>query len=146
MPVPPHVQAALFKRIFSFDRSFDKKQPILVWVAVNDSSNHLQDGLVTAFKAAGVPAKAIMISKLSEIKGRNSIIYIVPGTKDVKPLCNSKKVLSISGFPALVEKGAASIGIGLKSYKPHIIVNMPSLEAEGHEISARLLKLATVIR
>ena len=48
-------------------------------------------------------------------------------------------------MPGTVESGKASVGVGLKDGKPEIIVHMGQLKAEGHDISADLLKLARVI-
>jgi hypothetical protein len=63
-----------------------------------------------------------------------------------KQLCQESGVLSISAVPSLVESGDFSIGIGTKGGRPQILVNLSRLEAEGHQVSSELLKLAKVIQ
>jgi hypothetical protein len=53
--------------------------------------------------------------------------------------------LSISGDPSLAASGDVSVSIGEVDARPQIIVNMSRLKAEGHELSAQLLKLAKIV-
>jgi hypothetical protein len=63
----------------------------------------------------------------------------------VNEITTDNSLLSISGLPELVESGKVSVAIGVESGKPKIMVNMTQTDAEGHEFSAQLLKLARVI-
>ena len=135
MAVPANLQAALFKKIFSFDKTLAAKGN--VEVAVIGAGG---DAVVSAFKDAGVNAKTA-----TEIGGA-SVVYIMPGTPSPKAQSASKGVLSISGVTSNVEEGKVAIGIGVEGGKPKIIIHMAQLKAEGQELSADLLKIAKVIQ
>ena len=134
MAVPANLQAALFKKIFSFNKTLTAKGSVEVAVIGAGA-----DEVVSAFKDAGVNAKAV-----SDI-GSASVVYVMPGTASPKAQSASKSVLSISGVTSNVEEGKVAIGIGVEGGKPKIIINMAQLKAEGQELSADLLKIAKVI-
>lgn len=135
MAVPANLQAALFKKIFSFDKTLTAKGN--VEVAVVGAGG---DAVVSAFKDAGVSAKTA-----SDIGGA-SVVYLMPGAASLKAQSASKGVLSISGVTSNVEEGKVAIGIGVEGGKPKIIIHMAQLKAEGQEINADLLKIAKVIQ
>ena len=134
MAVPPNLQAALFKKIFAFNKTLTAKGNVEVAVIGAGA-----DEVVSAFKEAGVNAKAV-----SEI-GSASVVYVMPGAVSPKAQSASKGVLSISGVPSNAEEGKVAVGIGVEGGKPKIIINMAQLKAEGQELSADLLKIAKVI-
>jgi YfiR/HmsC-like len=135
MAVPANLQAALFKKIFSFDKTLTAKGSVEVAVIGSGA-----DQIVAAFKDAGINAKAA-----SDI-GSASVVYIMPGTASLKSQSASKGVLSISGVTSYVENGNVAIGLGVEGGKPKIIINMSQLKAEGQELSSDLLKIAKVIQ
>lgn len=136
--VPSNLQAALFKKIFAFDKTLQAKGD--VQVAVLGGSG---DAIVAAFKDAGVSAKAV---GGSQVPDGVSVVYVMPGTSSPKQQCAAKGVLSISGDASMVESGKVSIGLSVEDGKPKINVNMGELKAEGQELSADLLKIAKVVQ
>jgi len=138
--VPANLQAALFKKIFAFDKTLQSKGNVEVVVLSGDGSG---DAMVSAFKDAGVNAKAV---KGDQVPGGASIVYVMPGVNSPKQVCAQKGILSISGVAANVETGKVSIGIGTEGGKPKIIIHLAQLKAEGQELSADLLKIAKVIQ
>ena len=70
----------------------------------------------------------------------------MPGTNPPSQQSSSKGVLSISGVTSNVESGKVAIGLGVEGGKPKIIIHMGQLKAEGQDVSADLLKIATVIQ
>jgi hypothetical protein len=76
-----------------------------------------------------------------------TVLYLFPDAPaELRALAVKRKVLCISGFPALVLAGQASIGVDKKpDGKPQILVHLPRLKAEGHELSADVLRLARVV-
>jgi len=58
--------------------------------------------------------------------------------------CVREGVLSVSGLPELATTGKVAVGIGLKGQKPEILVYIRRVKAEGHELAAGRLNLATV--
>ena len=135
MAIPANLQAALFKKIFSFDKTLAAKGNFEVAV-IGDGA----DEIVSAFKGAGVNAKAS-----SDIGGA-AVVYVMPGASSVKSQSSAKKALSISGVTSLVENGNVAVGLGVEGGKPKIIIHLAQLKAEGQELSADLLKIAKVIQ
>jgi hypothetical protein len=133
--VPANLQAALFKKIFAFDKTLQTKG---IEVAVLGGG----DEMVAAFKDAGVNVKA---SGGGSVPGGVSVVYVAGGAS-VKSQTASKGVLSITGDVASVEAGKVAIGIGTEGGKPKIVINLAQSKAEGQELSADLLKIARVIQ
>jgi len=138
MAVPANLQAALFKKIFTFNRTLQAKGNFEVAV-IGASGNDL----AVAFKEAGVNAKAV---SGDQIPGTAAVVYVMPGTNPPTQLSASKGVLSISGVTSNVESGKVAIGLGVEGGKPKIIIHMGQLKAEKQDVSADLLKIATVIQ
>lgn len=140
MAIPANVQANLFKKIFSFNKTLVSKGNIEVAVLSGSGSG---DVMVAAFKDVGVNAKAV---SGDQVPAGVSVVYLMPGVAPQKQQYASKGVLSICGSSINVEDGKISIGLGLESGKPKIIVHMGQLKAEGHELSTDVLKIAYVIK
>jgi len=135
--VPANLQAALFKKIFSFDKTLQSKG---VEVAVIGGSG---DEIVAAFKDAGINAKTV---SGNQVPGGVTVVYLTAGAASTKGQTASKGVLSISGFVSNVESGKVAIGLGIEGGKSKIIIHLGQLKAEGQELSADLLKIAKVIQ
>jgi hypothetical protein len=145
MPVPPELQAAIFKKVFSYDKTIQGGEPKML-VAFTDASAEIKDQVVKAFKDSGVTVSAVKADQLSGSIGGINVVYIVPGVSGVKQICQKNGVLSITGMPSLVEAGEVSVGLSVSDNKPKIVVHLKELKAEGHELSANLLQLAKVIQ
>lgn len=146
--VPPDLQAAIFQKIFTYDRTIESAVDILVVVVHDDDSSELAEDVARSFETVGISARAVSLEGVSSEIQNASAAYILPGASStrVRELCTDHGVLSISGEPALVERGDVSIAIGKKGRKPQIIIHMNRLRDENHVLSAEVLKLATVIR
>jgi hypothetical protein len=145
MPVPPELQAAIFKKVFSYDKTIQGGEPRMI-VAFTDASAGIKDQVVKAFKDSGVTVTAVKADQLSGAVSGINVVYIAPGVSGVKQLCQKNGILSITGLPSLVESGEVSVGLSVLDNKPKIIVHLRQLKAEGHELSANLLQLAKVIQ
>ena len=64
----------------------------------------------------------------------------------VNAFATSQGFLSISGLPSLAESGRVSVSVDMAGDRPPVVVNVPRLTAEGHELSSELLRLARIIR
>lgn len=140
MPVPINLQAALFKKIFAFDKTLQAKGNPEVIILSGDEG---ADDVAAAFKAAGVNAKII---KGSQPPAGAAVVYVMPGTASPKQACAQKGVLSISGVTSFAESGKVAIGLGLEGGKPKIIIHLGQLKAEGQELSADILKIARIVQ
>lgn len=145
MPVPPNLQAAIFKKVFSYDKTIEGLNPKIL-VAFTDESAEVKDKVIKAFKDAGVTVSAVKAEQLSASVSGINVLYIAPGVSGAKQICQKNGILSITGSPALVESGEVSVGLSVLDNKPKIIVHLKQLKAEGHELSAKLLQLAKVIQ
>jgi hypothetical protein len=146
MPVPLELQTEIFKRIFSYDRSLEG-QPILVFVVHGEEGAESKDEILRAFEAAGIDSVAVDLETLPDQTQAPAAVYLPPDIdpEAVKQYCAENSVLSISGVPSFASDGSVAVSIGEEGGRPQIMVNMDRLKAEGHDISAQLLKLARVI-
>ena len=131
--VPAPLQAALLKKIFTFDKALSGKASVEV-VVIGSA-----DDIVAALKGAGMDAKAG-----NAVGG--DVVYVAAGAPSHKAATAKTSTLSVSGSSALAESGQVSVAVGLEDGKPKIYVNLGQLKAEGHELSADLLKLAKIIQ
>lgn len=145
MPVPPELQAAIFKKVFSYDKTIQGGEAKMI-VAFTDASAGIKDQVVKAFKDSGITVSAVKADQLSGSIGGINVVYIAPGVSGVKQICQKNGILTITGSPSLVEAGEVSVGLSVMDNKPKIIVHLKQLKAEGHELSANLLQLAKVIQ
>lgn len=136
MSVPANLQAALFKKIFSFDKTLQSKGSFEVAVIGEGS-----DEIVTAFKAAGINAKSVV-----QVPSGAAVIYVMPGADSPKSFTAQNGILSISGVASYAESGKVAIGIGIEGGKPKIIIHIGQLKAEKQEVSTDLLKIAKIIQ
>jgi len=148
MPVAADLQGALFKKILAYDRTLpaDTKVQLLV-VYSGEPSGEIGD-IVWAFSEVGFASGTTRDVDLPSVIGRAAVVYFAPGVDagQFESLLVENRVLSISGVPSKVERGEASIGVGLRDHRPEIIVHLARAKAEGHELSSDLLRLSRVIR
>ena len=144
-PVPPELQAAIFQKVFSYDRSLSPDTPPRVVIAFSSNSAKLKDRLIKAFRDVGITASAQLDDEIKSVSGIN-VLYVATEGKSFKQLCRQSSVLSITGFPSLVEKGEVAVGLGVsEDNKPKIVVHRKQLKAEGHDLAANLLSLARLV-
>jgi hypothetical protein len=135
--IPANMQAALFKKIFAFDKTLASKGGAEIAVIGPGS-----DEIVSAFKDAGLSVKATG----DQIPAGTTVVYVMPGASSPKAQTASKGILSISGAASYAEAGKVAVGLGTEGGKPKILIHMSQLKAEGQELSADLLKLARIIQ
>ena len=147
MPVPLDLQAALFKKIFEYDRTLQDRGAVLVAV-VGPPDSPVSDEVVSAFSAAGLSAERIDPSSLEKRLLDVAVVYVTPGLDFgfLTSFCEKNGLLSISGVPEFVARGDVAIGVGIKDQKPEIVVHLRRVKAEGHDLAAGLLEVARVIR
>lgn len=150
MPVPVELQAALFKKIFDYDRTLQSQPQVRVLVLYPTPAEEPQTSrdLVAAFDQHGVSATALPANELASRIEEAAVVYLLPGVDPafVEPLCLEKGILSVSGLPELAETGSVAIGIGSRDQKPKVLIHLRRVKAERHELAAGLLSLAEVIR
>jgi hypothetical protein len=145
LPVPPELQVAIFKKVFSYDKSIQEGS-LKMLVAFSDSSSTVKDEMVKAFKDSGINVSAAKGDQLSGSVSGINVVYVLPGVSGARQICQKNGILCITGTPSMVESGEASVGLSLLDNKPKILVHLKELKAEGHDLSANLLQLAKVIQ
>lgn len=144
MPVPAKFQALLFKRIFAYERVLKTQPSVRVLLA---SDSRAASELQREFEAVGVSAHLLAPDELRAQLSPDTVLFLfLDSAPALRELALERKVLCISGSPALVLEGKASIGVDRKpDGKPQILVHLKRLKAEGHELSADVLRLARVV-
>ena len=152
-PVDSEQQCTMFKRIFAYDKHLRESDEIVV-IIVGQSSDGADVGAVAAaFRAKGMYPAAVTVSSLNDdlsatLSPQSTVVYVMPDVDyaAVDAFATTRGFLSVSGLPSLAESGQVSVSVDMSGGRPQIVVNMPQLTAEGHELSSELLKLARVIR
>lgn len=139
MAVPVNVQAALFKKIFCFDKTLQSKGNFELVIL---SGNESPEAVANAFRNIGVNTKTI---KGNHPPAGTSVVYVMPGVSSPNRQCAQNNILSISGEISGVESGNVSIGLCIEGSKPKIVIHLGQLKAEGHEVSSQLLGIARLI-
>jgi hypothetical protein len=150
LPFP--LQAALFKRIFNYDKTLAKSGIHLLLVHAGDGADSASE-LQKAFHETGIES-TISVSKtlekdLEKDQAGTTVVYLLPGvaSSTIRDLCTKKAILIISGLVSNAESGQVGIAVGKKEDgHPGIVVNLVQLKAEGQEVSSDLLRLARVIQ
>jgi len=147
MGVPAKMQAAIFKKIFAYDKALPPAGASVAVLHGKEFSAAAQE-MVKAFQESGVGANAVPLEDAKSADSA-SVVYVLAHEvpQAVRAGCEKGKRLSLSGFPEPAESGAVSVGLRMRSDgRPEMIVNKKRLAVEGHELPAPLLALARVIQ
>jgi hypothetical protein len=149
----PGRQGDLFKRIFSYDKDLRGSERIVVIVVGEARSGGEIDKVAAVFREKGFFPAVVTAADLSDdltasLTPQSAVLYVMPGVAydAVKEFAEKNRFLSISGVSSLAEAGHVAVSVGVQGGKPEIVVNMPRLVTEQHELSSELLNLARVIR
>jgi hypothetical protein len=148
MPIPGDIQAPLFKKIFSYDKSLQGSSEVIVFLLGSEADEPSMIEMIKAFQAVGLLPVMVNASVLEEDASPNTVVYLMPGADKelIAKFCADNEILSISGVPPLAEQGHVSISIDENGGNPQIVVNLQRLRTEGHTLAADVLKLARVIQ
>jgi hypothetical protein len=149
----PGRQGDMFKRIFSYDKDLRGAERIVVIVIGESRSGPEIDKVAAVFRERGLFPAVVTHSDLSDdltstLTPQSAVMYVMPGVAydAVKQFAEKHGFLSISGVTSLAEAGHVAVSVEVQGGKPEIVVNMPRLTTERHELSSELLNLARVIR
>jgi hypothetical protein len=145
-PVPVHVQALMFKRIFHYDKAIDARA-MMVLVAYTDEEALDMEDVVAAFRLVGLSAAGVRAQELTE-QVRATAVYLMRGANSpaLRQRLLRGKLLTICGAPEMVQAGEASISLArTPDGKPQIVVNVRRARDEGHELSSELLRLSRLV-
>jgi hypothetical protein len=146
--LPPQVQASLFKRIFAYDPLLRGNPGLKVLVLHGRLTAERAVELVAAFEAEGVAAAHGELDAAPEGLDGRTVLYVLPDVPaaPLAELARGKRLLTLAGEPEAVTLGRVAVGLRRAATgQPEILVHLRKLAADGHELSARLLKLSTVL-
>lgn len=167
MVVPMNVQYPLFLKILTFDRELaDRAGADVVigvvyqervresWLAKDEFLRVVESSPVKRVKDLSVRAVAISLDdpahlEDSLVRHEIDVIYVSPlrafDIQQITKIARARSVLTLTGVPDYVDAGIA-IGIGLSGDLPEILVNLSAAKAEGADLHASLLRLATLTK
>jgi len=132
-------------KALNYDQAIKGKSPNILLVA--DSDDGVRE-LRAAFQKVGAAVRVANAASAESAADWADAMYVFPGqlTPAVRNACMTHKVLSLSATVGDVEAGNASVAVGVNNGKPQLVINLSRVQAEGHKLSSRLLKLARVVR
>jgi hypothetical protein len=149
----PGRQGDMFKRIFSYDKDLRAAEKIVIIVVGETRSGPEIEKVAAVFRERGFFPAVVTAPDLSDdltstLTPQSAVMYVMPGVAydAVKQFAEKKGILSISGVTSLAEAGHVAVSVDVQGGKSEIVVNMPRLTTERHELSSELLNLARVIR
>jgi hypothetical protein len=146
--LPPRIQAALFCKVFLYEKELGHRAPRVVVLTGNVSSGRGED-VVRAFSEAGADASGAEWGGRLPTVDRGTIIYAFPDVPslELRRLATDAGALTISGDAGMALSSRVSVALRRKpDGHPEILVNLPLIRSERRELSSALLHLATVIR
>ena len=148
MPVPPKLQAALFQKIFGYDKAIGSAAAARIGVVFADAAPGVRDEVVKTFTEAGLAVTPVKLSALPGGAGNVNVLYVLPGAGSpvIAQAAKAGKLLVISGVPSFAESGVAGIALETVSDKPKIVVNLAAVKAAEHSLAPDLLKLSRVVQ
>jgi len=166
MPVPVEVQVPVLLKVLTFDRRIAdvRGENLVVGVLYQSGfrlSSTVKDRVVEALSSAGSsrPANRPLKVVAVDADGKESletalarlgvrVLYVTPmrafDLESLVAATRRNRTLTLTGVPDYVEAGL-SIGLDLRQDRPRILVNLRAARAEGADLAAPLLGLATVV-
>lgn len=165
MDVPVGIQVSVFLKVISFDRQLHLRAPTEVVLGIafqsgNRASVIAKEEARQAIAAArdgvdGLPIRVetidLDVERLGEALARHGLthLYVTPlRATDIGAIAaatRAAQVTTLTGVPRYVSRGLA-IGVELRDERPRILVNLNASRLEGANLSAELLKLATIVK
>lgn len=146
--IQPELQAALLKRIFSYDRTLNTTPARKTRLLVAQKQDHAASAkLVEALNTLKIEASVVNVSDLEAAAASVEVIYFMPGADDASTqrLCEKHGILSVSAKPEPVESGAVTLNLGVNDEgRPQILINLKRMKTERHDFSSDLLQLAKI--
>jgi hypothetical protein len=165
MALPIEAQWHLYDNILAYDRGFASRTDdglvvgILYQsrfrVSLNAHDDLLRMGDEGPLRLGGHEVRfvSIEVTTQTEVSLRLDqegvdVVYITPlrasDPRGLAQLAAEHGIVSLTGVREYVTQGVA-VGLGLRGGRPEILVNLTSCRAQGMELTAQLLHLATVI-
>lgn len=166
MPVPVDVQVPVLLKVLAFDRRIAdaRGEKLVVGVLYQSGfrlSSTVKDRVMDALSRAGSsgPANRPLNVVAVDADGKENlekaltslgvkVLYVTPlrafDLPSLVAATRRSRTLTMTGVPEYVEAGL-SVGLDLRQDRPRILVNLRAARAEGADLAAPLLVLATAV-
>lgn len=150
MQVPVKLQVTLYKKLFLYDPALQGAGGVRVLVvhAPGADAAATARAVASAFGGVGVKATTAETSAAAAQLATHNVLYVLdgPGLQPLLQEAARRSILCVSGHPELAERGQVAVGLARSGDgRPEIVVHLRRLRAEGHELSANLLRLTRII-
>lgn len=165
VPVPLALQTELLVKVVVYDRNLRERAAgvvrILVVVRGDDpaslaAAGNVEHRLSTIDKIAGMAhqRERVVFTSAKDLatrvrERRASCVYLMPGlsseVENIREALTGGDVISVSAIPEDVARGLV-LGFDQASGKPKILVNLTQAQKQHVNLTADLLRIATVIR
>lgn len=142
---PVDIQAALFIKLFLFNNDLNGGGDLIVHVI--DAPEFAAEMEKSVGKKIGKAKFAAVTESAGLPEKKPSVIYLgkSDALEEVIAYTHAHGVLSITGLPDLVRKGA-TLGVGIREQKPKILFNLSASEKEGMDWNPVIMKIAEIIK
>ena len=166
MPVPVDVQVPILFKVLAFDRhiadSHDRTLVVGVFYQsgyrVSSTAKELVMDALSQIGSGGPANHSLRVVAIDADRNEDlgealarlqvKVLYVAPlrafDLGRIVAATRRARALTLTGVPEYVEEGL-SIGLELRQDRPRIMVNLRAARAEGAELAAPLLHLATVV-
>jgi hypothetical protein len=157
-PIPADVQMLLFARIWMFDRSLATHDEVVVAVLYQSAfraSSDSKDQMILAARAMTRKVRCVPIaldgtSRIEEdLRQVNADVFYVTEMRgvDITTIVRVSRARHIKTISVVMDYIAAGVAIGLRvrNDRPDIVVNLVAAKAEGSDLTAQLLRVATIL-
>ncbi len=164
--LPPGLRIKILMTALSYDRNLEqtragglnigvvyRKDDAASRASATDTQAAIANAAKKKVKGLGISSQLVPIQDLAGLtqaidSGGLNILYLEPGLgrllAQAVELAGKRKILTLGATRSMVEQGVAFAVIAVGK-KPKILVNMPSIEAQGARLDPRLLRLVEVV-
>lgn len=164
--LPAQLEAQILLRVLAYDRALERNGSGDLVIAVlydggSKTSNYFRTNIVRALKGSPVQSvggRPLVIAEIDVVPGNvaqalkqrgAAAAYITPGMDSRLPAlvaaAQESHVTTLGGNSLFARRGV-SVSVDTFGGRPQVWVNLASARAAGADLSAALLKLATVIQ
>ncbi len=143
--VPVDIQATLFLKILAFNNDINRGGEVTIHVI--NSHEFAAEINKSVGEKIGKSELAAVNDALGLPSQKPSVIYIGDSSMfdEIIKYTRSNNILSLTGIPSLVEKGA-TLGVGVSGGKPKVLLNISSSKKEGISWNPVILKISKIYK
>jgi len=156
--IPADVQMLLFAKIWMFDRSLATRDEVVVAVLYQSSfraSSDSKDQMMAAARSTTRKVRCVPVALdrtghiEEDLRQVSADVFYVTEMRGIDittivRVSRSRNIKTISVVMDYITAGVA-IGLRVRNDRPDIVVNLAAAKAEGSDLTAQLLRVATIL-